>query len=69
MGEPRCNRVLARNLRAGIADRQAQRRKGSGGGQIGTVRRVAHRIMVCTHGVDDRGEETRGKLLSSLLKL
>ena len=36
-----------------MADRQAQRRKGSGGGQIGTVRGVAHRIMVCTHGVDD----------------
>jgi hypothetical protein len=44
-------------LRPGVADRQAQHRKGSGGGQIETVRGVAHRLMVCTHGVDDRGEE------------
>ena len=52
-----------------MADRQAQRRKGSGGGQIGTVRGVAHRLMVCTPGVDDRGKETPGKLVNSLVKM
>jgi hypothetical protein len=33
------------------------------------VRGVAHCLMVCTHGVDDQGAETRGKLLNSSLKM